>query len=250
MLLDKKSKVISFMLIACFVFMLQDSIIYAQDSNKTTKNASKSFIINDINSLDTLQVEWLLSDAEYEILKNILSENVIKKQITVTLFSEKRFENRRYRYVEVQIDCEQAYYNILQPDSNIIDYLIYRLRNVGLLSETDITCNAQKKENVTIQFIDYLEGKTYISRAKNTFGHVLITTETTNWVANNLGGYINKPILETNLDEPFGEQKDIITLLKSSEKYYKFFLKNMQYKNCVTSFPLGKYQTVKSIISM
>ena len=230
----------------CFSFCC--SMVNAED---TVNTYSKNTIVEQIalNELCELSVDEkiMLSEKETELL-NKLSQKSIDGVITISTTPDIDYLGKKYRILEVQTECLSTKYDVLPPNASLFEAIEYSVRKI-LNAESDKTCKISIYEAHTVQCIDFYEKDyKYVSRGINSFGHVKIISEQSNFVLTEENHYENIPLVEVVIDTDFGKLKSASDLLELSYKYSDSFFENARYDALIKELPYNKFQKIYSII--
>lgn len=197
------------------------------------------------------EVDKLVGFSDYEM--DFLSELLEKHHdmtFTIATTPAQEYADKTYRSVKVTIESVCKEYEVLPPESSLLDAMEYFLRNT-ILEKTDETCMATIYETHTLQFLDFYEhGKAYNTRGINSSGHVKIITEETNFVLVGEKHYENIPLVMVALDEDFGRYESLADFAEKSSSYYESFWNNARYHAQTKYFSYNKFQKFDSVISL
>ncbi len=197
--------------------------------------------------VEQLGNELALTKDQMEMIEKLMF--VLNTKVSVSVSPDVTDEGKTYRFVQVHITNERREYDLLPKSATIWDAIEYYIDKLPVFAiyNNKYTC-ADITEQHTLQYIDFLENGAYKTRGINSTGHILVVTDSKNFVFTERGIFENIPIIETVLDEAFGTLESAESMVEKCEKYYDSFLGFWKYENYVKEFSWTDYQSVEAII--
>lgn len=143
--------------------------------------------------------------------------------------------------------------NTLEKQANIgrmMAKALFNLLGLDFSWRSDSSTYATRNERVAFQYLDVYElDSAYITRGITSYGTVTVTTNTTCWVKQANGNFVNEPVIRKRSGS-FGRSETLDSLAAKSSQYFEYYGDgggSVCYTNYTTTFAIDKFGSIPAI---